>query len=562
MYNAFFGFKEKPFQLVPNPAYLFLSKSHEEALAHLSYAVSQGDGFVEITGEVGTGKTTLCRVFLENTDLNTEVAYIFNPMSDGLQLLKTVNHELGISSESGNRKELLDSLNTFLMEKFASGKRVILLIDEAQNLNKEVLEQLRLLSNLETNTSKLLQIILVGQPELREILDARELRQLAQRITLSCHLMPLNLKETISYVHHRIQIASQKPGEKFTNSAIKAIYKYSSGIPRLINIACDRALLTAFGLNQHKVSSSVAKAAIRELSGRSDRRSASSENKSPVLILGLSLIALIVAIFQAYQYFRVSPEATQQSVVRQQKPKSKSLKKTEPIHIAEKKPEIPMSVQNLGEFLTAYEHRSSASHALQTVCELWGGKPVAEQFIKDIQDIETYFRLGAAQNGLLLYRLEGSLQQIVNLDLPVILEIYPSMSQTPVYPLITQIKGQEITLKGGDNKTIIINANDLKGLWTGTAYVLWKNFLAISGTIPREAPQEAVITLKMLLKDMGHNIDIKPIYDDQTRKIIEDIQKKYGLKADGSVGPMTKIVLYNNMKSFNIPHILSDERGK
>ena len=170
MYKNFFGFKERPFQLLPNPVYLFLSRSHEEALAHLIYAMSQGDGFVEITGEVGTGKTTLCRAFLEKLNENTEAAYIFNPKLDSVQLLKTINDEFGISSEADNSKDLIDTLNAFLMGKKAEGKKAILVIDEAQNLDKDVLEQIRLLSNLETTTSKLLQIILVGQPELGEML--------------------------------------------------------------------------------------------------------------------------------------------------------------------------------------------------------------------------------------------------------------------------------------------------------------------------------------------------------------------------------------------------------
>jgi general secretion pathway protein A len=160
MYTSFFGLKERPFKLVPDPAYLFLSRSHEEALAHLSYAISQGDGFVEITGEVGTGKTTLCRVFLANLDQDTEAAYIFNPILNSIQLLKSINEEFGINSEADNTKELIDTLNAFLMEKKSQGKKVILLIDEAQNLSREVLEQLRLLSNLETDIYKLLQIIL------------------------------------------------------------------------------------------------------------------------------------------------------------------------------------------------------------------------------------------------------------------------------------------------------------------------------------------------------------------------------------------------------------------
>ena len=165
MYENFFGFKEKPFKLVPNPEYLFLSKSHEEALAHLTYALSQGDGFVEITGEVGTGKTTLCRAFLENLDDDAIAAYIFNPKLDPRQLIKTINDELGIKCKTDNTKDLIDNLNNFLMRQKTLRKKVLLLIDEAQNLSKNVLEQLRLLSNLETSKEKLLQIILVGQPE-------------------------------------------------------------------------------------------------------------------------------------------------------------------------------------------------------------------------------------------------------------------------------------------------------------------------------------------------------------------------------------------------------------
>ncbi|MFP4350154.1 MAG: ExeA family protein, partial [Desulfococcaceae bacterium] len=299
MYKKFFGFKERPFQLVPNPAYLFLSKSHEEALAHLSYAVSQGDGFVEITGEVGTGKTTLCRVFLGGLGENTEAAYIFNPLLNAVQLLKAVNDEFGIDSRADTEKELIDTLNTFLMEKKRQGKQVIVLIDEAQKLGEDVLEQLRLLSNLETDTSKLLQIILVGQPELREMLDSQELRQLGQRITLSCYLTPLDLRETRAYIQHRIQIASQRPGVKFTRGAFWSIYRYSRGIPRLINIASDRALLTAYGLHKRKITGAIARSAIRELASRGDiRRYGLFDLKRAIiflLVVGIGLSALLYA---------------------------------------------------------------------------------------------------------------------------------------------------------------------------------------------------------------------------------------------------------------------------
>ncbi|MBW2252053.1 MAG: AAA family ATPase [Deltaproteobacteria bacterium] len=270
MYKNFFGFKERPFKLVPDPAYLFLSKSHEVALAHLNYAVIQGEGFVEITGEIGTGKTTLCRAFLENLDDNTKAAYIFNPKLNSIQLLKAINDEFGISSHADNTKDLIDTLNVFLIEKKSKGANVILVIDEAQTLDNEVLEQIRLLSNLETTKHKLLQIVLVGQPELEERLDSRELRQLGQRITLSSQLIPLSYKEVIQYIQHRIGIASGKPSLKFAHAAYQAIYQYSSGIPRLINIVSDRALVTAYVLEQQKVTGNIVKSAIKELAGRSD----------------------------------------------------------------------------------------------------------------------------------------------------------------------------------------------------------------------------------------------------------------------------------------------------
>ncbi|MGD8894162.1 MAG: AAA family ATPase, partial [Desulfobacterales bacterium] len=272
MYKNFFSFRERPFKLVPNPAYLFLSKSHEEVLAHLTYAVIQGDGFVEITGEVGTGKTTICRAFLENLDHNTKAAYIFNPSLNAIQLLRAIIDEFGIESDTDNIKDLIDRLNSFLIAKKSEGKNVILIIDEAQNLTKEVLEQLRLLSNLETAKDKLIQIILVGQPELEEKLDSHELRQLDQRITLRCQLAPLSYKEVRAYIQHRINIASLKTEIQFDAAAYRSIYQYSRGIPRLINIVCDRALLNAFVLNQEIISGKIAMAAIRELGVRGDMK--------------------------------------------------------------------------------------------------------------------------------------------------------------------------------------------------------------------------------------------------------------------------------------------------
>ncbi len=299
MYEKFFSFSEKPFKLVPNPAYLFLSKSHEEAMAHLNYALAQGDGFVEITGEVGTGKTTLCRAFLENLDDSTVAAYIFNPRLGPKQLIKTINDELGIHCETDNTKDLIDNLNAFLMRQKTEGKKVILLIDEAQNLSRNILEQLRLLSNLETSKEKLLQIILVGQPELSDILDSHELRQLGQRITLRYYLTPLNFKETVDYIKFRINIATRNAGIKFDRSAFGHIYRYSGGIPRVINIACDRALLTAFGLSQHKISGSIARASIKELKSRGTKnRHDLIYGHKAIALFGILALLLVAVIFR------------------------------------------------------------------------------------------------------------------------------------------------------------------------------------------------------------------------------------------------------------------------
>ena len=312
MYNKFFGFKEKPFKLVPNPEYLFLSKSHEEALAHLAYAISQGEGFVEITGEVGTGKTTLCRVFLENLDKSIEAAYIFNPKLDALQLLKAINDELGIDSTPDNTKDLIDRLNIFLIEKKAAGHKVLVLIDEAQNLSLEVLEQLRLLSNLETTQEKLLQIILVGQPELGDMLSSYELRQLAQRITINCRLSPLTYDETRDYIRHRIALASHRAGPPFDKASHRAIYEYSRGIPRLINIACDRVLLNAFSRNSFKITGSITKEALRELT-RKKPESSYDWLQRPAGLVILSAVFIPLAILLLYLTKGQPPEAPEAS---------------------------------------------------------------------------------------------------------------------------------------------------------------------------------------------------------------------------------------------------------
>ena len=265
MYAAHFGLREPPFAITPDPAYVYLSRHHQEALAHLLYGVGENGGFVQLTGEVGTGKTTLIRTLLEQRLENVDVALCLNPRLTVEELLATVCDELGASSprEPHTLKALLDALNAHLLQTHAAGRRTVLILDEAQNLSREVLEQIRLLTNLETAKHKLLRIILVGQPELRALLARPDLRQLAQRITARYHLPPLDRRATVAYIHHRLRVAGGRE-DLFTRSAQQTVYRHSGGVPRLINIICDRALLGAYGRGARRVTARLARAAARE----------------------------------------------------------------------------------------------------------------------------------------------------------------------------------------------------------------------------------------------------------------------------------------------------------
>ncbi|MDD3294443.1 MAG: AAA family ATPase, partial [Geobacteraceae bacterium] len=266
MYCNYFGFREKPFTITPNPQFIFLSKNHKEAFAHLLYGIDNHAGFIELTGEVGTGKTTVLRTLLNQLDGdNYRTALIFNPSLSALELLRNINHEYGISSEDELNSRLLDTLNRFLLRENAEGRTVVLVIDEAQNLEPQVLEQIRLISNLETERDKLIQIVLVGQPELREKLRRTELRQLSQRIMVRYHLCPMDYDDTAEYIAHRIEVAAGHHLDIFTPGALKEIYRFSGGLPRLINVVCDRALLVAYTKNARWITSSMASAAIADV---------------------------------------------------------------------------------------------------------------------------------------------------------------------------------------------------------------------------------------------------------------------------------------------------------
>jgi len=269
MYNEFYGLKESPFNITPDPRFLFFSERHREAFSHLLFGIQQRKGFIQITGEVGAGKTTLCRALLEKLGDNYKTALILNPCLSLDQLLMAILKEFAIEVPKGQRDRvsMLEMLNEFLLQQVVEGFEVVLIIDEAQDMSFELLEQVRLLSNLETDDRKLLQIVMIGQPELRDKINDKRLRQLRQRITVRYHLTPLSRKETDAYIRHRIHVCGGNGLPAFSSWACRKIYQYSKGIPRLVNAVCDKALLCGFVAGVEYLNSKHIRKAIAALEG-------------------------------------------------------------------------------------------------------------------------------------------------------------------------------------------------------------------------------------------------------------------------------------------------------
>ena len=300
MYTAFYGLSEKPFALSPDPRFLYLGGSHREALAHLLYGIEQGEGFISITGEVGTGKTTLCRTLLERLDGGLELAFLFNPSRTALELLQSICAEFDLPAEGLTRRTLMTQLNNFLVEQKQNGRRVLLIIDEAQTLSDDTLEQVRLLSNLETSREKLIQILLLGQPELDRKLDGQALRQLRQRISVRWKLDPLSADETRAYVRHRLSIAAGEPKDLFSEAALAEVHARSEGIPRLVNRLCDRALLAGYADRAAQIGPDLVRSAAAEIPDaklpRDRRRAGTASFYRPWMMLAAAVLLISTAL--------------------------------------------------------------------------------------------------------------------------------------------------------------------------------------------------------------------------------------------------------------------------
>ncbi len=298
MYTKFYGLKEKPFEITPDPRFLYLSENHKEALAHLTYAVRERKGFTVVTGEVGTGKTTLVQTLLSRLDGNTRTAYLFNPMMGSTDFLHYICQDLGMKSQKRSKGQYLSQLHHFLMACYSRNENVVLIVDEAHKLDPNLLEEIRLLTNLETAKSKLLQVILVGQPELNDVLEDPQFRQLKQRVSLRFHMQPLNKEDTEKYIKRRLRLAGAFDHNIFTLKAFNKIYSYTKGLPRLINIVCDNALLTGYATEQKVIGYKIIREVIDNLEGVDSQKKQKRWKPFILILVGTVIVGLVVILWR------------------------------------------------------------------------------------------------------------------------------------------------------------------------------------------------------------------------------------------------------------------------
>lgn len=544
MYTEFYGLKERPFALLPDPRFLYLSGSHREALAHLLYGIQSGEGFIEIVGQVGTGKTTLCRTLLGRIAGEAEIAYIFNPSSDATGLLTAIAREFGLDDSSRDRGDQIQVLNEFLLEQRSRDRHVLLVIDEAQNLAPDVLEQVRLLSNLETEREKLLQIVLIGQPELEDNLSRGDLRQLRQRITVRWNLRAFDRREVGEYVNHRLRVAGLARPDLFTPGALRVLYRASGGIPRMVNAICDRALLAGFSAGRRSVNARVLRNAARELPASQ----LGSARRAAVLRVGLVAAVLLCALGVGL----VAPgwipaDSRGGAVLAPRVPRPRvpanliAMSRVTPLPVEESVPEGALSGERvLRRSLVTRTPDATLAAALEALLAQWGYPSELAPEVSPA-DLSAAVRSAAP---LRVFQTRVDLDRLAHLDLPAIVELSSGPSQLRYAALLGLEADGNARLALGARR-FVISTQELSRLTTGKAFFVWSNFESVP-VLDLGAAGTPVSWLQVRLAELGflQAGRVTAIFDPQTAQAVRSFQRSYGLSVDGRVGPETLIALY------------------
>lgn len=538
MYTSFFGLSEKPFAITPDPRYLYLSERHAEALAHLLYGINESGGFIQLTGEVGTGKTTVVRTLLSRVPQHADVAVILNPKVTPAEFLLTICEELGVSLKEGERgsvKEMIDALNRRLLATHASGRRVIVIVDEAQNLEADVLEQVRLLTNLETATQKLLQIILIGQPELRELLARNDLRQLAQRITGRYHLHPLTREETRGYVRHRLRVAGAG-GEIFTDGALDEVYRISGGIPRVINVTCDRALLGAFTTDTRRIDTALVRRAAGEVYGRRFMPSWLPWSAGAAVLLLLALGGYFIARHAGTQGASAtmvpaaaSPQHGKGGLAPPSKLGTDGAAGGTTGMISRGPP-----VSGMAALLTSNAADTTSAAAFRRLLALWG-KVVTTDSNPCAQ---------AAADDLACLSDRGSWGQLRTLNRPAILELSDDHGGT-AHVVLTGLDDDYATLALGEKGQRVALA-DISRYWMGDYTLVWKPRGGKPRVLSAGMRGEQIKWLRRSLAAVrGDSSATEPpdVYDQSLVIAVQNFQREHRLAADGIAGLSTQVAL-------------------
>ncbi|HET9489680.1 MAG TPA: AAA family ATPase [Methylomirabilota bacterium] len=525
MYAEHFGLAELPFSLTPDPRYVYMSERHREALAHLIYGISQGDGFVQLTGEVGTGKTTMCRCLLEQLPADVDVALIFNPRLTSHELLAAVCDELRVPYQPGatSVKLLVDSLYRHLLSAHERGRRTVLIIDEAQNLSADVLEQVRLLTNLETARDKLLQIILIGQTELGALLERPELRQLAQRVTARYHLRPFSFDETRAYIIHRLAVAG-RTRMLFSPWALREIHRLSRGVPRLINVICDRALLGAYASTRSWVDARTVRRAAREVRGARIAR-----RRWPWLGAGVSVLALaavLVTTDRLPDVFSASKPAGDVSgvalVTATDMPPALSG------NGAAGPPAVPGLEIPLEEVLTSPSMRTDRPKAFSTLFARWGLR------FSDAADV---CQFGQAA-GLRCLARNGTWGWLRRLDLPAVIELRMRAGEQ-YFATVIALEEQRATLDFGGQQLMFPLA-EIDQYWNGAFVLLWSAPLSDSVLVPGQRGPDVRWLRRQLVAVNGASLDTESdVYDPDVIREVTAFQRSRLLADDGIAGEET-----------------------